>query len=127
MRRYEGLVESKVRFKRPRARVHPLQGTRTAAPWKRLTRNPLARIAPAGPAVFKTRQLRHALAIGAWLRRAEVPWCCVMQEFVHRKNLENYRMLLAGELDKTQREVLLRLLAEEEAKELPPLHARDDN
>ena len=45
----------------------------------------------------------------------------------HRKNLENNRMLLAGELDKTQREVLLRLLAEEEAKELPPLHARDDN
>ena len=50
-----------------------------------------------------------------------------MQEFVHRKNLENYRVLLAGKLDETQREVLLRLLAEEEAKELPPLHARDDN
>jgi hypothetical protein len=50
-----------------------------------------------------------------------------MQDFVHRKNLENYRMLLAGELDETQRAVLLRLLAEEQAKELPPLHARDDN
>ena len=50
-----------------------------------------------------------------------------MQEFVHRKNLENYRMLLAGEPDGTQRGMLLRLLAEEEAKELPPLHARDDN
>ena len=58
---------------------------------------------------------------------AEVPWCCAMQEFVHRKNLENYRMLLANELDETRREVLQRLLAEEEAKELPPLHARDDN
>lgn len=50
-----------------------------------------------------------------------------MPEFVHRKNLENYRMLLAGKPDETQREVLLRLLAEEEAKELLPLHAQDDN
>lgn len=50
-----------------------------------------------------------------------------MQEFVHRKNLENYRMLLAGKLDEPHRELLLRLLAEEEAKELPPLHAPDEN
>jgi hypothetical protein len=56
-----------------------------------------------------------------------VPWCCAMQEFIHRKNLENYRMLLAGKLDETQRKLLLRLLAEEEAKELPPLRARDDD
>jgi hypothetical protein len=60
-------------------------------------------------------------------QRAEVPWCYAMQEFIHRKNLENYRMLLAGKLDETQRELLLRLLAEEEAKELPPLRARDDD
>jgi hypothetical protein len=50
-----------------------------------------------------------------------------MQEFIHRKNLENYRMLLAGTLDETQRELLLRLLAEEEATEVPPLRARDDD
>jgi hypothetical protein len=36
-----------------------------------------------------------------------------MQEFVHRKNLENYRMLLAGELDKNAAWGAAALLAEE--------------
>ena len=51
---------------------------------------------------------------------------CV-QEFIHQKNLANYRRLLADKPDEAQRALLLRLLAEEEAKELPPLRARDDN
>jgi hypothetical protein len=50
-----------------------------------------------------------------------------VQEFIHRKNLDHYRRLLADEPDEAQRALLLQLLAEEEAKELPPLQARDDN
>ena len=50
-----------------------------------------------------------------------------MQDFIHRKNLEKYRSLLAGEPDAAEREQLLKLLAEEEAKEPPPLKARDDS
>ena len=56
------------------------------------------------------------------------PWCprCTMQEFIRQKNLEHYRRLLAGGPDEAERELLLRLLAEEEAKEPRPLKARDD-
>jgi hypothetical protein len=50
-----------------------------------------------------------------------------VQEFIHRKNLDHYRRLLADKPDEAQRVLLLRLLAEEEAKELPPLLARDDS
>jgi hypothetical protein len=50
-----------------------------------------------------------------------------MQDFVHRKNLEHYRKLLAATPDRAERELLLRLLAEEEAKESPPRPARKDD
>jgi hypothetical protein len=51
-----------------------------------------------------------------------------MQEFIHQNNLDHYRRLLAGKPDVAQRVLLLQLLAEEEAKELPPpLLARDDD
>jgi hypothetical protein len=40
-----------------------------------------------------------------------------MQDFIHRKNLEHYRSLLAGELADADRVSILRLLAEEQAKD----------
>ena len=40
-----------------------------------------------------------------------------MDKFIHRLNLEHYRHQLAETNDETQREILLKLLAEEEAKE----------
>ena len=40
-------------------------------------------------------------------------------EFVHRKNLEHYRKLLAELKDEAQRQTLMKLLADEEAKETP--------
>ena len=40
-------------------------------------------------------------------------------EFVHRKNLELYRKLLAESKDEAQRQTLMKLLADEEAKETP--------
>lgn len=52
-----------------------------------------------------------------------VPWCCAMQDFIHQKNLENYRRLLAGELADADRVLILRLLAEEHAKDPPLLEA----
>lgn len=42
-----------------------------------------------------------------------------MQNFIHRKNLENFRKRLAETRDKAEREQILKLLAEEEAKTLP--------
>jgi hypothetical protein len=77
--------------------------------------------------VFKVDQPRQALAMGARWKRAEVPWCCAMQGFVHRKNLENYRRLLAGELGDAERVQILKLLAEEKARDRPPLKAASDD
>ncbi|MDP1961996.1 MAG: hypothetical protein Q8K93_07330 [Reyranella sp.] len=48
-----------------------------------------------------------------------------MQSFIHRKNLENYRSLLAKTLDEAERKQLLKLLAEEEAKEPRPKPKND--
>jgi len=42
-----------------------------------------------------------------------------MQNFIHQKNLEHFRSLLAKTQDKAERERLLKLLAEEEAREPP--------
>jgi hypothetical protein len=42
----------------------------------------------------------------------------VMESFVHRQNIEHYRKLLAETTDEVQRRLLLKLLAEEEAKDL---------
>ena len=49
-----------------------------------------------------------------------------MQEFIHRKNIENYRKQLAGsDLNEEQRKYLSELLANEIAKEPPPSPAND--
>lgn len=40
-----------------------------------------------------------------------------MEKFIHRQNLEHYRKLLAQTNDEVKRETLLKLLAEEEAKD----------
>ena len=59
------------------------------------------------------------------LRSAE-PRGAAMQSFIRRKNLENYRKLLAETSDVAERQQLLKLLAEEEAKDPPLLKARDE-
>ena len=46
-----------------------------------------------------------------------------MDKFVARANIEHYRKKLAQETDDSKRQVLARLLAEEEAK----LHSLTDN
>ena len=49
-----------------------------------------------------------------------------MRGFIRRKNIENYRKLLAATTNDAERKVLLKLLAEEEAKEpSPKLRQRD--
>jgi hypothetical protein len=48
-----------------------------------------------------------------------------MQEFVRRRNLVHYRRLLAGVLGTTDRAMIMKLLAEEETRELPPLRVRE--
>ena len=41
-------------------------------------------------------------------------------QFVHRQNLDHFRKQLAQSTDETQRHQILKLLAEEEAKDPPP-------
>jgi hypothetical protein len=55
-----------------------------------------------------------------------VPGGAAMQNFIHRKNLEHYRKLLAETSDAAKRQQLLKLLAEEEGKEPLPLRAKDE-
>jgi hypothetical protein len=43
-----------------------------------------------------------------------------MEKFIHRQNLEHLRRRLAETTDETQKHQLQKLLAEEEAKDLPP-------
>jgi len=50
-----------------------------------------------------------------------------MQSFIHRKNLENYRKLLAETTDEGVRRQIEKLLTEEEAKEPPATRRRDDD
>ncbi len=40
-----------------------------------------------------------------------------MRRFVHRENIKHYRLLLDTTTDENKRQIILRLLAEEEAKE----------
>lgn len=47
-----------------------------------------------------------------------------MEEFLHRENLIIFRRQLAGARNDAQRQVLLKLLAEEEAKDMLPKEAR---
>jgi hypothetical protein len=42
-----------------------------------------------------------------------------MQRYVHEENILLYRKLLAETTDEEKREIILKMLAEEEAKELP--------
>jgi hypothetical protein len=49
--------------------------------------------------------------------RAAAQKIVAMERFVHRKNVEHYRELLkSGQLDDTQHQIILKLLAEEEIK-----------
>ena len=51
-----------------------------------------------------------------------------MQGFIHRKNIEHYRKLLAGPtLDERMHKVVSKLLFDEEAKVSPLPKARDDD
>lgn len=43
-----------------------------------------------------------------------------MEKFIHEENLLLFRKRLAEPCGEAERQVLLKLLAEEEAKELPP-------
>jgi hypothetical protein len=47
-----------------------------------------------------------------------------MEEFLHRENLTIFRRRLAGTTNDTQRQMLLKLLAEEEAREMPTKEAK---
>jgi hypothetical protein len=40
-----------------------------------------------------------------------------MEEFIHKQNIARYRHLLAGKLDESSRQTLLKLLADETAKD----------
>jgi hypothetical protein len=55
------------------------------------------------------------------------PRCSSMQDFIHQMNLEHYRKLLAVTQDEAERKLLLKLLAEEKAKEPPPKMAVNDD
>lgn len=46
-----------------------------------------------------------------------------MEKFIHRENLALFRRCLAEPHDDAERQVLLKLLAEEEAKDLPQSNA----
>ena len=56
--------------------------------------------------------------------RLGVPQC---RDFIHQKNLEHYCKLLAVTQDEAERKLLLKLLAEEKAKEPPPKMAVNDD
>jgi hypothetical protein len=49
-----------------------------------------------------------------------------MQEFVRKQNIAEYRKILAQTTDEDKRRILLRLLAEEEAKAPPAQKGIDD-
>lgn len=50
-----------------------------------------------------------------------------MQSFIHRKNLENFRKLLAETTDEARRKKIQTLLREEEAKDPSVLRQRSDD
>jgi hypothetical protein len=51
-----------------------------------------------------------------------------MLRFIHEENIRRYRKLLEGTTDPEKRQMLLKLLAEEEAKDRPLAHdASADN
>ena len=51
-----------------------------------------------------------------------------MQDFIHRKNIEHYRRLLAGRtLDEGMHKHVSKLLSDEEAKDAPPPRGRAED
>jgi hypothetical protein len=48
-----------------------------------------------------------------------------MQDFVHQKNLEHFRKLLARTTDDAERRLLMKLLEEERSKDKAPTKAKD--
>ena len=56
-----------------------------------------------------------------------VLWWHAMQEFVRQQNIAEFRRLLTVTADEYQWRVLLKLLAEEEAKAPHPVKAPDDD
>lgn len=49
-----------------------------------------------------------------------------MEHFIHNENIRRFRKLLETEQDEVKRSVIRRLLAEEEAKEVPRSGSADD-
>ncbi len=49
-----------------------------------------------------------------------------MEKFVHRENLKLYRKMLAETTDEQKRQTLLKLLADEEAKDARPAENKQD-
>ena len=49
-----------------------------------------------------------------------------MQRYVHNENILLYRKLLAETTDEEKRKIILKLLAEEEAKELPSSVSKEE-
>ena len=43
-----------------------------------------------------------------------------MERFIHNQNIRHYRKLLEEECDEERRKIIWKLLAEEEAREIPP-------
>jgi len=70
---------------------------------------------------------RQRLSPGARKYRALVPWFGSMWEFVHRKNIEHYRNLLAQTAIDVDRPMIEMLLADEEAKEPRPTRAPEED
>lgn len=64
--------------------------------------------------------------MGASIPWARVPDAGAMQNFIHRKNLEHYRKLLTQEGDDARHRTILKLLADEEAKDEMPGRAVKD-
>jgi hypothetical protein len=51
-----------------------------------------------------------------------------MERFIHNENIRRWRKLLAEERDEERRNIIRKLLAEEEAKEIPASpHQRNDS
>jgi hypothetical protein len=49
-----------------------------------------------------------------------------MERFIHNENIRRYRKLLEEETNEEKRNTIRRLLAEEEAREIPPSPKRHD-
>ena len=63
---------------------------------------------------------------GRILAARETESSTTMEWFIHQQNLERYRRLLAQTADEAKRRQILKLLAEEEAKDRQPATPRAD-